>query len=45
MSTVYRIRFDGLDYDINGIVPNYQTKNYMKLICESRKTGAKGDIY
>ena len=45
MSTVYRIRFDGLDYDIKGIVPNYQTQDYMKLICESRKAGAKDDIY
>ena len=44
-STVYRIRFDGLDYDIKGIVPNYQTQDYMKLICESRKAGAKDDIY
>ena len=45
MSTLYRIRFDGLDYDIKGIVPNYQTQDYMKLICESRKAGAKDDIY
>ncbi len=44
-STLYRIRFDGLDYDIKGIVPNYQTQDYMKLICESRKAGAKDDIY
>ena len=44
-STVYRIRFDGLDYDIKGIVPNYQTQDYMKLVCESRKAGAKDDIY
>ena len=44
-STVYRIRFDGLDYDIKGIIPNYQTRDYMKLICESRKAGAKDDIY
>lgn len=44
-STVYKIRFDGLDYDIKGIVPNFHTQNYMKLICESRKAGAKDDIY
>lgn len=44
-STVYRIRFDGLDYDIKGIIPNYQTRDYMKLICESRKAGAKDDVY
>lgn len=44
-STLYRIRFDGLDYDIKGIVPNYQTQDYMKLICETRKAGAKDDIY
>ena len=44
-STLYRIRFDGLDYDIKGIVPNYQTQDYMKLICESRKAGEKDDIY
>ena len=44
-STMYRIRFDGLDYDIKGIVPNFQTQDYMKLICESRKAGAKDDIY
>ena len=45
MSTVYRIRFDGLDYDIKGIVPNFKTQDYMKLICESRKAGAKDDVY
>ena len=44
-STVYRIRFDGIEYDIKGIVPNYKTQDYMKLICESRKAGAKDDIY
>ena len=33
------------DYDIKGIVPNFQTQDYMKLICESRKAGAKDDIY
>ena len=44
-STVYRIRFDGIDYDIKGIVPNYTSQDYMKLICESRKEGAKDDIY
>jgi len=44
-STVYRIRFDGIDYDIKGIVPNYTSQDYMKLICESRKAGAKDDIY
>jgi head-tail adaptor len=44
-STVYRIRFDGIDYDIKGIVPNYTSQDYMKLICESRRAGAKDDIY
>lgn len=44
-STVYRIRFDGIDYDIKGIVPNYSKQDYMKLICESRRAGAKDDIY
>ena len=44
-STAYKIRFDGIDYDIKGIVPNYQTQNYMKLICESRRAGSKDDIY
>ena len=44
-STVYRIRFEGIDYDIKGIVPNYQTQDYMKLICESRRAGSKDDIY
>ena len=44
-STVYKIRFDGIEYDITGIVPNYSTQDYMKLICESRRAGAKDDIY
>ena len=44
-STAYRLRFDGIDYDIKGIVPNYQTQDYMKLICESRRAGSKDDIY
>ena len=43
-STVYRIRFDGLDYDIKGIVPNFQTQDYMKLLCESRRAGDKDDV-
>ena len=44
-STVYRIRFDGIEYDIKGIVPDYKTLDYMKLICESRRAGVKDDIY
>ena len=44
-STAYKIRFDGIDYDIKGMVPNYQTQDYMKLICESRRAGSKDDIY
>ena len=44
-STAYRIRFDGIEYDITGIIPNYTTQDYMKLLCESRRAGAKDDIY
>ena len=43
-STAYRIFFDGIQYDITGIVPNYATQDYMKLICESRRAGAKDDF-
>ena len=43
-STVYRIQFDGIQYDIKGIIPNYTTQDYMKLLCESRRAGAKDDI-
>ena len=43
-STVYKIRFDGIQYDIIGIVPNYAMQDYMKLICESRRAGAKDDF-
>ena len=44
-STAYRIRFDGIEYDITGIIPNYTTQDYMKLLCESRRAGAKDDVY
>ena len=43
-SIVYKIRFDGIEYDITGIVPNYAAQDYMKLICESRRAGAKDDF-
>lgn len=43
-STTYRIRFDGIEYDITGIIPNYSTQDYMKLLCASRRAGAKDDI-
>ncbi|MBR0483918.1 MAG: head-tail adaptor protein [Oscillospiraceae bacterium] len=43
-STAYRIRFENQEYDITGIVPNYNTQDYMKLICESRRAGAKDDF-
>ena len=43
--TAYRIRFDGIEYDITGIIPNYTTQDYMKLLCESRRAGAKDDVY
>ena len=44
-ATAYRIRFARIEYDIKGIVPDYKTQDYMKLICESRRAGVKDDIY
>ena len=41
---LHSIFFDGIEYDITGIVPNYATQDYMKLICESRRAGAKDDF-
>lgn len=44
-STAYRISFDGIEYNITGVIPSYTSQDYMKLLCESRRAGARDDIY
>jgi len=42
-TTAHRIRFKGMLYNITGIAPNFVSQDYMKLICEIRKAGAKDE--
>ena len=42
-TTTHRIQFRGMLYNITGIVPSYTSQDYMKLICEMRKAGAKDE--
>lgn len=44
-STTHRVYFQNVQYDITGIVPNYATKDYLKLLCVSRRAGDKDDLY
>lgn len=39
-TTAHRVRFQGFEYDIQGIEPDFASKDYLKIICEVRKAGA-----
>ncbi|MGN1036148.1 MAG: phage head closure protein [Ruminococcus sp.] len=40
--TTHRIQFLGILYDINSVILNFKSQNYMKIVAVARKSG---DIY
>ena len=38
-TTTHKLRFRGLVYDINGVLPNYKSLDYMKITAGTRKAG------
>ncbi|MCM1007917.1 MAG: phage head closure protein [Ruminococcus flavefaciens] len=40
-----RISFRGAIYDIVGISPNFEHRDYLKITAKARKAGAPDDIY
>lgn len=43
-STTYKILFRGLTYDINSVIPNYKSMDYMKIVAGTRKAGDCNDF-
>lgn len=43
-STTYKILFRGLTYDINSVIPNYKSLDYMKIVAGTRKAGDCDDF-
>ncbi len=44
-TTAKRISFRGVIYDIIGISPNYEYRDYLKITAKARKAGVSDDIY
>lgn len=44
-ATANRISFRGVIYDITGISPNFEYRDYLKITAIARKAGASDDIY
>lgn len=44
-TTANRISFRGVIYDIIGISPNYEYRDYLKITAKARKAGVSDDIY
>ena len=44
-TTANRISFRGVIYDIIGISPNFEYRNYLKITATARKAGVSDDIY
>lgn len=44
-TTANRISFRGVIYDIIGISPNFEYRDYLKITAKARKAGACDDIY
>lgn len=40
-----RISFHGVIYDIIGISPNFEYRDYLKITAKARKAGVSDDIY
>ncbi len=43
--TTHKISFRGLTYNIDSILPNYRSLDYMKITAGTRKAGDCDDIY
>lgn len=43
-STTHKILFRGLTYDINSVIPNYKSLDYMKIVAGTRKAGDCDDF-
>ena len=44
-STTHKILFRGLTYDINSVIPDYKSLDYMKIVAGTRKAGDCNDFY
>lgn len=44
-TTANRISFRGVIYDIVGISPNFEYRDYLKITAKARKAGACDDVY
>ncbi|MCM1530441.1 MAG: phage head closure protein [Alistipes sp.] len=44
-TTANRISFRGVIYDIVGISPNFEYRDYLKITAKARKAGAADDVY
>ncbi len=44
-TTANRISFRGVIYDIIGISPNYEYRDYLKITAKARKAGVSDDVY
>ncbi|MCM1530600.1 MAG: phage head closure protein [Alistipes sp.] len=44
-TTANRISFRGVMYDIVGISPNFECRDYLKITAKARKAGDCNDIY
>lgn len=44
-TTANRISFRGVMYDIIGISPNFEYRDYLKITAKARKVGVSDDIY
>lgn len=40
-----RISFRGVIYDITGISPNFEYRDYLKITAKARKAGAENEFY
>lgn len=38
-TSLNKLRFKGLVYDINGIIPNFKSVDYMKIVAGTRRVG------
>ncbi len=43
-STTHKILFRGLTYNIDGVLPNYKSLDYMKIVVGTRKAGDSDDF-
>lgn len=43
--TTHRVQFRGLSYNIDSILPNYKSLDYMKITAGTRRAGEQDDFY